>query len=82
MNPRAIDEPGRWDDLRARFRWRVPAKFTIARACCDVWAEAEPGRVAIVHLERRRASGVDLRGAEARLRPARERLPGAGDRAG
>jgi acetyl-CoA synthetase len=52
------DEPagdraaGRWDDLRARFRWRIPPGFTIARACCDVWAEAEPDRVAIVHLGR------------------------------
>jgi len=50
MNPRAIETPGRWADLRAAFRWRIPPDFTIPRACCDAWAEAEPGRVAIIHL--------------------------------
>ena len=50
MNPRAIERPGRWEDLWRSFRWRIPPGFTISRACCDVWAEAEPDRVAIVHL--------------------------------
>jgi acetyl-CoA synthetase len=50
MNPRAIGGPGRWAELRRAFRWRIPADFSIARACCDIWAAAEPDRVAIVHL--------------------------------
>jgi acetyl-CoA synthetase len=48
LNPRAISAVGRWEDLRARFRWQVPESFSIARACCDVWAEAEPGRLAVI----------------------------------
>ncbi len=34
-------------ELRRRFRWNIPAIFNIATACCDDWAEREPGRVAI-----------------------------------
>ena len=49
MNPRAIRRPGRWGDIRREFHWRIPADFTIARACCDAWAEADPDRVAIIH---------------------------------
>jgi acetyl-CoA synthetase len=84
MNPRAIEREGRWDDLRARFRWRVPSGFTIPRACCDVWAEAEPGRVAIVHLEDggvRRWTYGELKRASDRLANAfRARGIGRGDR--
>ncbi len=84
MNPRAIERPGRWADLRARFRWRIPAGFTIARACCDVWAEAEPDRVAIVHLGDdgvRRWTYGELKRASDRLANAfRARGIGRGDR--
>ena len=50
MNERTIAGPGRWEDLRAAFRWRIAPDFSMARACCDVWAAADPGRTAIVHL--------------------------------
>jgi acetyl-CoA synthetase len=84
MNPRAIEGPGRWADLRARFRWRIPADFTISRACCDVWAEAEPDRVAIVHLGDggvRRWTYGELKRASDRLANAfRARGVGRGDR--
>src|SRR6516164_1963008 len=30
------------------FRWRVPARFNMAVACCDRWA-ADPDRVALIH---------------------------------
>ena len=51
MNPRAIRTTGTWADHRRGFAWNVPADFSIARSCCEVWAAAEPERVAIVHLE-------------------------------
>lgn len=28
-----------WQTLRASFRWNVPARYNIARACCGRWAE-------------------------------------------
>ncbi len=37
-----------WEDLRAGFQWEIPEDFSIARACCDAWAETEPDRVAII----------------------------------
>jgi acetyl-CoA synthetase len=41
--------PG-WDDLRAQFAWPRPTRFNIAEACCDVWARAEPERLALRYL--------------------------------
>jgi acetyl-CoA synthetase len=84
MNPRAIERPGRWDELRARFRWRIPAGFTIPRACCDVWAEAEPDRVAIVHLGEEGARtwtyGALKRASDRLAQAFRARGIGRGDR--
>jgi len=28
-----------WETLRASFRWQVPARYNIARACCGRWAD-------------------------------------------
>ncbi len=38
-----------WAELHGRFRWRVPARFNIAAACCGRWARdpATAGRVAV-----------------------------------
>ena len=84
MNPRAIEQPGKWEDLRAAFRWRIPPDFTIAKACCDVWAAAEPDRDAIIHIGE---AGVrywtygDLKRASDRFANAlRARGLGKGDR--
>ena len=33
--------------LHAQFRWRVPARFNIAQACCARWARRTPDAVAI-----------------------------------
>ncbi len=33
--------------LHAAFRWRVPARFNIAQACCARWARATPDAVAV-----------------------------------
>ncbi len=51
MNPRAIDQPGAWEALRARFEWRVPKQFSMADVCCDHWALADPGRTAVIDLD-------------------------------
>ena len=43
--------PGRsWDQMRADFRWRLPARFNMAEALCGKWARTEPDRVALRHL--------------------------------
>jgi acetyl-CoA synthetase len=47
---RLIRSGGDWEAMRAAFRWDIPARFNMAQACCDSWARAEPGRVALTHL--------------------------------
>jgi acetyl-CoA synthetase len=36
----------RYDELYRSFRWEVPARYNIARACCGQWAE-DPKRLAL-----------------------------------
>ena len=31
--------PDRYDELYAKFRWNVPARYNIAQACCGQWAQ-------------------------------------------
>ncbi|ARE38730.1 Acetyl-coenzyme A synthetase [Rhodovulum sp. P5] len=72
-----------WDAMRGRFRWAVPERFNIAQACCDDWAGAEPGRVAVID-----ASDGDRAWTYGALKDASDRLAtvlaglgvGAGDR--
>ncbi len=85
MNPRAIRRQGRWADLRSGFRWDIPPDFSMARACCDVWAMAEPDRVAVIHLDAdmraERYTYGALKSASDRLANAfRARGVGKGDR--
>jgi acetyl-CoA synthetase len=40
-------KPDRYGDLHGGFRWRVPARFNIAEACCARWARETPDAVAI-----------------------------------
>ena len=47
---RMIESFGDWAAMRAAFRWRIPARFNIAIACCDAWAMAEPDRLALEHV--------------------------------
>ena len=35
--------------MRARFVWDIPARLNIAELCCERWARADPGRVAVRH---------------------------------
>jgi acetyl-CoA synthetase len=59
--------------MRRSFRWPIPARFNMARACCDDWAAADPDRVALIDL-----SG-DARDVWtfARLKDASDRLASA-----
>ena len=45
MLPQARD----YDTLCREFRWRVPAHYNIGIDVCDRWADADPGRLAILH---------------------------------
>ena len=60
--------------LTAAFRWRIPEKFNIGAACCDVWAAREPERTAILEL---RADGTVVTTTYARLRERSNRLANA-----
>ena len=51
MDRRLIPHQTEWHSMRAAFRWRLPARFNIARAACDDWAACEPGKLAITHLQ-------------------------------
>ncbi len=84
MSRALLQEGLSWEALRTGFRWRVPAKFNIAEACCDSHARAEPGRLALIDLsasgEARRWSYGDLKAASDRLANAfRARGLGRGD---
>jgi len=50
LNRKIFTQPSDWDALRRGFRWDVPEHFNIGVACCDDWARADPGRVAVVHM--------------------------------
>src|SRR5664279_6235137 len=39
-----------YDDIYRQFRWQVPARYNIGVDVCDRWAQAEPDRLAILHV--------------------------------
>jgi acetyl-CoA synthetase len=70
-----VDDHARW---HGQFRWRVPAHFNIAEACCGRWAREHPRRVAI-RAEREEGSVTmhrygELQAAANRLSHALHRL--------
>jgi acetyl-CoA synthetase len=69
MNRRLIAQPGPWEEMRAAFRWEIPARFNMAEACCDSWAREAPDRVALID-----ASDGDRRWSYAQLKDASDRL--------
>lgn len=44
-----------YEDLRARFSWRIPVRYNIAQSCCDHWAQVAPERPAILWKDSRDA---------------------------
>lgn len=43
-----IKRAATYREIYDAFRWKVPAQFNMAVACCDRWA-ADPDRVALIH---------------------------------
>jgi len=60
-----------YEDLTARFRWRIPESYNIGVDVCDKWAAQEPDRLALIHLrgdgETERYSFGDLAGLSNRI---------------
>src|ERR1700716_3819838 len=49
--PRAmLTEASNYDDLYRNFRWDIPARFNIATACCDRYADGS-GRLALIYVD-------------------------------
>ena len=40
-----------YDELYQQFRWQIPAQYNIGVDVCDRWAESEPQRAAIIHVQ-------------------------------
>jgi acetyl-CoA synthetase len=59
-----------YDEVRARFRWDIPARYNIGQDACDKWADGS-GRLALLHLRGdggvERISFDDLRARSNRL---------------
>jgi acetyl-CoA synthetase len=45
-----LTQASSYDDLHRNFRWDIPARFNIASACCDRYANGS-GRLALVYLD-------------------------------
>lgn len=85
MDRRMLIDHGDWAATEAEFRWRIPARFNMAQACCSSWARQDPDRLALVHLRQNKGEEHWSYGA---LEEASNRLAnafcargvGAGDR--
>ncbi len=40
-----------YENLRRHFRWSIPEYFNIGVDVCDKWADDEPNRIALIHVE-------------------------------
>jgi len=75
-----------YEEIRARFRWNIPARYNIGRDACDKWADGS-GRLALLHLRGdgtlERITFDDLRARSNRLaNTLRAHGIGRGDRVG
>ncbi len=51
MTPdRVLPEARDYDELVRAFRWRIPERYNIGVDVCDRWADADPRRVALLHV--------------------------------
>jgi acetyl-CoA synthetase len=55
--PHVLPPARDYDALYRSFRWQVPARYNIGIDVCDRWAETDPGRTAIIHVDA--AGGVE-----------------------
>src|SRR6478752_6966933 len=46
----ALPHAATFDEVYRRFRWNIPARYNIGVSCCDRWAQADPERLAILHV--------------------------------
>ena len=53
-----VTRAGTWEEVRAAHRWDIPARYNIAWDMCGKWAEAEPDRLALVHVAENPAETV------------------------
>ena len=49
--PHVLPVASDYDALCRAFRWQVPAQYNIGVDVCDRWAKAEPGRIALFHVD-------------------------------
>lgn len=68
-----LQRQGDYATTVAGFRWEIPERFNIARACCDRWTD-DPTRLALIH---KRRDGSLERYTFARLSADSNRLAGA-----
>ncbi len=50
--PRMLPDARDFETLTRQFRWTIPARYNIGVDICDRWADAEPRRLAILHVHR------------------------------
>src|SRR3546814_2967564 len=43
--------PSSYEDAVKRFRWDIPARYNIGVDACVKWAEHDPGRLALIHVD-------------------------------
>ncbi len=67
----ALPQARDYDALYRQFRWNIPARYNIGVDVCDRWADAEPQRLAILHVH---ADGREDAVTYGRLREQSNRL--------
>ena len=45
-----LTEAATYDELYRNFRWDIPARFNMATACCDRYADGS-GRLALIYVD-------------------------------
>jgi len=66
-----LEKRSTYEETYRDFRWAIPSDYNIARDACDRWAEADPGRLALLH---RRPDGSTDRWSYHRLSLASNRF--------
>ncbi len=80
-------KPTSYEDLCQRFTWNIPPRYNIGVDVCSKWAESEPDRLALIHVDQdgkpRHYTFAEIHEASNRLgNLLRSRGIGPGDRIG